>query len=119
MQGVGKGEVQHCHHYAIRDLGLVVSSGHSKTVEKSHQWVAWGPLLSWLVFHNSIWESGSVHSVNMLYLFVFVIVDFFQNWLSCEFFYDILIPFVVKQGVFCGFPHFRFYPCDSGFVLCF
>jgi hypothetical protein len=34
---------------------------------------------------------------------MFVIVDFFQNFLYVEFFRDVLIPFVVKQFVFCGF----------------
>jgi hypothetical protein len=42
--------------------------------------VSWVPPSCWLVYHNSIWESSSVHSVNV-YPFMFVIVDFFQDWL--------------------------------------
>jgi hypothetical protein len=65
------------HHYALRDLGPVACSGLNVMVQKSLQWATWVPLSCWLVFHNSAWELTSVHSANMFYPFVFVIVDSF------------------------------------------
>jgi hypothetical protein len=43
---------------------------------QSLQWPTWFPLSCWLVFHSSVRESESVHSVNILYPLVFSIVDF-------------------------------------------
>jgi hypothetical protein len=83
----------------------------------SLQWASCVPLCCWLVFHNSVWEWRSVHSVNMLYTFMFVIVDFFQNWVYFEFFCDVLIPLMVKQYVFCGSEKFHCRCCYSGLFL--
>jgi hypothetical protein len=71
-----------------------------------------------LVFHNNIWESRPVHSVDVSFPFVFVIADFFQNWLYFEFFHDVLIPLVVKQCVFLVFSQkCHLSCCGSGFAL--
>jgi hypothetical protein len=96
----------------------MVHSGINIRVQKSLQLAAWLPLFCWLLFHNSIWESRSVHSVNMFYPFMFVSVDFFWNWLCFEFFHDIFI--LWSQYIFCSFRHkFHLCCCDSGFVLFF
>jgi hypothetical protein len=76
----------------------VACSGLNTTVQKSLQVGVLGSLYYWLVFHNSIQESRYAHSANMCPL-VFVIIDFFKNWLFSEFFPYILMPFMVKQCI--------------------
>jgi hypothetical protein len=78
------------------------------------------PFPCWLVFHSSLHKSGSVHSVNMLYPCIVTAADLHQNWSCFKFFQNIMISFVVKQHVLCGFSQkFYLFCCDPGFVLLF
>lgn len=56
----------------------------------------------------------------MLYPFIFIVLDFFQNLLCFEFFYDTLIHFVVVQCLFCGVSR-AFHLCyfDSSLIFSF
>jgi hypothetical protein len=56
-----------------------------------------------MVIHNSVRLSRSVHSANMSYPFIFILVNFFQNWFCFEFSYAIFIPLVIVQCAYCGF----------------
>jgi hypothetical protein len=71
----------------------------------------------WLVFRNSVRETGSLHSAIMLYPFVFVIVDFFWTGRVLSSF---MIPWFLlwSNCVFFGFPKkFHLCSCDAAVVL--
>jgi hypothetical protein len=91
--------------HAIMDLGLLARSGFNIRIQKSVQWAARIPLSCWLVFHNSVRES----EICPFYEHIISICPcnswiYFPELVVFWDFHDILIPFVGKRYVFCGFP---------------
>jgi hypothetical protein len=54
------------------------------TIQKSVECESWSHFACWLMFHNSLHESGSVHATNTLHHFIFLALDFFDKT-GCDF----------------------------------
>jgi hypothetical protein len=73
----------HNHHYhiACRVLGLMTSFGPLR-VKKSLEGLSLALFPTWLIFHNSMWQS--VHLLNMLYPFILIILNFLYTWVDFQ-----------------------------------
>ena len=50
-------------------------------MEKSSEVSSFASFSTWMKLHNEVWQSVSVHSLNMLHPLVYVILDFFMTGL--------------------------------------
>jgi hypothetical protein len=78
-------------------------SGLHITIQKSLNWPSCVPFCCWLIFHNSVWESGTVHSTNMLYPFIVIVVDLYQKLMCLKFFQNIWFLLWWNSGNFAVF----------------
>jgi hypothetical protein len=90
----------HHHHIGCRNLGLVTCSDPTNILE-GFEGLFLASFPTWLIFHNC------VHSPNMLYLFISVILNLLHNWVIlssdklsllvlqfCHMYFSVLINFI-------------------------
>jgi len=54
-------------------------------VEESSDVSSFASFSTWLKLRNEVWQSVSVHSLNMLRPFVYVVLDFLCDWANFKF----------------------------------
>jgi hypothetical protein len=65
----------------FRPRDLFRSSSESRNLLMGRSWPCFP---TWLIFHNSMWQSVCVHSPKM-YQFISVILNFLHNWVKFKF----------------------------------